>query len=92
MTEPITVTGPDADLVRALLADPHRNNHTLQIDEDGWTLQHPVIERVTGNLHDCHLGQETDQIRHLWGTQDVGRYTAWLTEGVIWTEPIGDPA
>lgn len=88
LPEAITVTGPDADLVRALLADPHRNDHILQLNHTGWTLQHPVIERVTGNLFDCHLGQEGDQLQHLWDTQEPGRYIAWLTEGEIWTEPI----
>jgi hypothetical protein len=87
----ITVSEADAELVRALLADPHRNDHILQIDETGWTLQHPLIERVTGNLFDCHLGQEQDQLRYLWGTQEPGRYVAWLTEGEIWTEPLSEP-
>lgn len=91
--EPITVTGPDADLVRALLADPHRNDHILQVDDTGWTLQHPVIERCTGELFDCHLGQETDQLSHLWDTHGTGRYVAWLAEGnIIWTEPIEESA
>lgn len=81
--------GADAELVTKLLADPHRNDHILQVDENGWTLQHPVIERVTGELFDCHIGQEHDQFNELWDTHDEGRYVAWLTEGVIWTEPLG---
>lgn len=84
--EPITVTGPDADLVRALLADPHRNDHILQINDLGWTLQHPVIERVTGQLFDCPLVRHEKQLADLWNSHSPGRYVTWLRDGVIWTD------
>jgi hypothetical protein len=78
--EPITVTGPDADLVRALLSDPHRNDHILQIDDTGWTLQHPVIERVTGDLFSCQISGNANLLGAAWDDDGnaEGRYRVWL--------------
>lgn len=27
--------------------------HMVRFDSEGWTIQHPVVERITGTLFDC---------------------------------------
>lgn len=36
-----------------LTDDDH--NHVIQFDENGWTIQHPLIERLKGSLFSCPM-------------------------------------
>lgn len=73
--------GPDLELVTKLLADPWRNDHIVQITDTEWVMQHPVIERVSGELFDCELGQQHEYFRELWNTGHEGKYRAWMQDG-----------
>lgn len=51
------------DNFRSLLAE-HRlavvelgdGRHIVELRDDGWTIQHPVGERIDGSLFDCKVG------------------------------------
>lgn len=43
---------PQPDAVHQLLA-VSRTDHTVEITEDGYTLKHPTLERVTDQLFTC---------------------------------------
>lgn len=47
---------PDPEAVTKLLAvKPETDHIVLFAEDDGFTLQHPVRERIAGNLFDCEL-------------------------------------
>lgn len=73
------------EIVFASLADPDEP-HIVVLNEDGFNMQHPLIERVTGTLFDCELHLELNED----GPGDLapGRYE--VHQGV-WTPTEGEP-
>jgi hypothetical protein len=54
---------PDAGAVHNLLNDPHLMDHLVKVIEQdgtvpGWTIRHPLVERIHDRLFQCHYGME----------------------------------
>ncbi|AGT12956.1 hypothetical protein KAYACHO_52 [Mycobacterium phage KayaCho] len=45
---------PNPRAVRSILADPH-TDHIVALSRDGFTLQHPLRERLDGGLFQCDV-------------------------------------
>jgi Family of unknown function (DUF6085) len=43
---------PKPDAAHKILQDQERE-HVLRLDDDGWTLKHPLRERLNSDLFDC---------------------------------------
>lgn len=55
--------------------DSHFDDHLIEFRNDGWTVQHPVAERIDGSLFDCHYAN--------WDAGDIGyrgRYVLTMDE------------
>lgn len=66
----------DANAYRALLAD---TRHQIKFDENGWVIQHPAAERISGTLFSCpsnDLGITLDDVP----AAGLGRYYLRLEE------------
>ncbi len=66
--------------------DAHFDDHLIEFRKNGWTVQHPVAERIEGSLFECRFAN--------WDGGDVGlrgRYVLYYDEdqGALC---IGDPA
>lgn len=49
--------------------------HEIEFRNDGWTVQHPISERLDGSLFDCDFAN--------WDAGDIGyrgRYTLYMDE------------
>lgn len=57
------------DLTRLILADPYRNDHLLHMDDTGWTLKHPIAERLNGELFECGFNLLSDALSSEWGDE-----------------------
>lgn len=69
---------PDPSAVDTILADPE-THHLVTITTGGFTVQHPLRERVAGDLHRCTVHT---QIAGLPGPPGLpGRYRVWDTDG-----------
>lgn len=44
--------------------DKHFDDHLIEFRNDGWTVQHPITERIDGSLFDCDLAH--------WDGADIG--------------------
>ena len=42
----------------------HFDDHVIEFRDDGWTVQHPIVERITGSLFDCDFAH--------WDAGDIG--------------------
>lgn len=74
----------DAIIDRYDLAE-HR--HLVRFTESGWTIQHPVAERMTGMLLDCDLAESCADLLVTPPSAGLGDY--WLTvEGLIPAEGL----
>jgi hypothetical protein len=54
------------ELARLILADPHHNDHMLHMDGTGWTLKHPIGERVNDELFHCSFNPLSDLLSQEW--------------------------
>lgn len=83
----VTCSAPDCpcpDAVFALLQDPE-TEHVVTIRENGFMVQHPLRERLNGDLHKCELHQE---LQALGGPPEKpGRYRAVPHEPDADSEP-----
>lgn len=74
------------DLLRqesVLQGDAHFDDHLIEFRNDGWTVQHPVIERIDGTLFDCRFAN--------WDMGDIGlRGRFVLVENELGELCIGD--
>lgn len=76
---------PRPSAVFELLQDLE-TEHVITIREDGFTVQHPLRERLDGALHECELHQE---LRALGGPpEEPGRYRATRHEPDLDSEPF----
>jgi hypothetical protein len=58
--------------VARLLASLNEHRHVIQFRDDGWTIAHPLPERLDGSLFDCPM---------IWRDDDPGvRGRFWLGE------------
>lgn len=64
----------DAIIDRYDLAE---DRHLVRFTEDGWTIQHPVAERMVGLLLDCNVHEEHTDL--LAGPPASGLGDYWLT-------------
>jgi hypothetical protein len=71
----------DAIIDRYDLAE---DRHLVRFTEAGWTIQHPVAERMVGLLLDCTV--HLDNARLLVEPPDSGLGDYWLTAGAL--EPV----
>lgn len=60
VTRPIRLSPEDEAMIIALLAE---ERHIVYFRDEGWTVQHPLRERLDGNLFDCEF---------TWGHGDPG--------------------
>lgn len=67
--------------------------HVIRFDADGWVIQHPLIDRLTGTLFDCELNEVaheqfrpgTHKHRGRWTCElDVGEGRVRLLEKLPW--------
>lgn len=66
---------PKWDAAHALLQD-REVRHVVQVGQAGWTVRHPLVERIDDELMVCGLHAHLDRIlRH--NRPPVGRY--WLS-------------
>lgn len=64
---------PTPTLVQELLAKPDQHVHLVKFDEDGYTVQHPLVERVrVEGLFACDLA---DEFRALREPPGIGMYS-----------------
>lgn len=85
------IDADDRDIPVKTIVDAHAGRHFIELRDDGWTIMHPLSERVDGSLFDCVVTVwpfEDD------GTRGVFEYipTTGATLGVEWTlgERLGD--
>lgn len=50
--------------VIAALTAPHADEHLIEFRNDGWTIQHPIAERLDGSMFDCPMAN--------WDGGDIG--------------------
>lgn len=79
---------PRPSAVDELLADGE-TEHIVTIREDGFTVQHPLRERLDDDLHECELHQEL-QAGGCMPAWELGRYRVHvLDDGRRWDlEPL----
>lgn len=77
---------PDPAAVDKILAD-EETNHIIELREDGYTIQHPLKERIDDGLFACNLQSAFSKAVVLHGEVplDLGRYRVVRYEG----EPEG---
>lgn len=71
------------ELARAIVADPHHADHILELREDGWTLKHPIAERIGNDLFKCPLAARAYLMREEWendANEDLGLYKVELED------------
>ena len=75
LTPPVRVA---LDLLRKEAVEQgeaHFDDHLIEFRNDGWTIQHPIIERIDGSLFDCPFAA--------WDGGDIGyrgRYVLYSDE------------
>lgn len=68
---------PDRDALAKILADPE-TEHVAVFDDTGFSVQHPLRERIDGELFDCDLWE---RLRNLSGPPDgQGRFRVTVRE------------
>ena len=73
---------PEAEVALDLLrkeserqGEGHFDDHLIEFRNDGWTIQHPISERIDGSLFDCQFA--------IWDGGDIGhrgRYVLYADE------------
>lgn len=58
-------------IAQKILADPLRYEHVVEFREDGWTIQHPVEERLVGSLFSCEFNKEAQLIGDVWANDSA---------------------
>lgn len=76
-------SGPDAELVTRLLADPHRNMHILDLTTTGWALQHPLAERINSDLFSCPLNTQGERFEQAFNLLGPGQYHVEYEAGEV---------
>lgn len=77
------------DLVRDLVADPMQHEHVIDVREDGgWTLRHPLSERLTEDLFSCVVAGRVNDLG-LDSMPEPGRYAVVL--GETWVDFVEKP-
>jgi hypothetical protein len=62
-------------------------DHLAQVTETGWTIQHPITDRLEGDLFGCPF----NELVHIAGEQGdlkPGRYKLWRDEHLLLWEEI----
>ncbi len=54
--------------------------HIIELRADGWTMQHPLACRLSGNLFDCPVNRAVEQQATAEPATGLGRYACWLHE------------
>lgn len=73
---------PEPDALERILADPRIHQHTVRLDEEGWTVRHPLIERLDDRLFTCSLNHYLSSDDALLNAMVPGEYEATLYDGV----------
>jgi hypothetical protein len=80
---------PDPHSVQKILGQPESHLDVVQIDEDGFSILHPLRERIEGNLFDCPVNR--DILARGAPPALPGKYRAWLGEdGILNLAPVKD--
>lgn len=83
---------PDARAAHKILADPEHTD-VVEFTEDGWTVLHPLKERLGGGLLSCRVHELCGQLP---GPPALGKYRATVGKGgdlvledipALWTPP-----
>lgn len=61
----------EVEQFRQLRDDLTERRHAVEFRDDGWTVQHPLHERLDGTLFDCRVG-----FGHLAEPPELGRF--WI--------------
>ena len=72
---------PDPMAVQKILSQPEFHLDVVQIDEDGFSILHPLRERIGGNLFDCPVNR--DILARGAPPALPGKYRAWMGEDGI---------
>jgi hypothetical protein len=79
------VTCPRPDAVATLLED-RETEHVVVFDNDGWTVRHPLRERLDDALLICRIHNDIDQLRG--PPAQLGTYRAWKQDDKwVWSGP-----
>ena len=79
---------PHPAVIDELLTDPD-TAHTVQLDPDDFTLQHPLLECLDGSLFDCRVHAAI--AAHDGPPADPGRYRVRLDGAALVLTPIPSP-
>lgn len=60
--------------VAKIEGDSHFDDHLIEFRNDGWTVQHPISERIDGTLFDCEFNWDGGDIGYR------GRYKLYHDE------------
>lgn len=71
---------PDPAAVSKILADAE-TEHIVEIRSDGFSIQHPLRERINGRLYDCPLHEEL--VTQGGPSKKPGRYRAILNRKTL---------
>lgn len=74
------VTCPRPGAAAVILADP-QTEHVVEFTAQGFTIRHPLRERLDDALFDCNL---TDEVAGVNYPPTLGRYQARLSAAVGW--------
>lgn len=73
---------PDTDAANRLLNDPHITDHLVKVNGDGWTIRHPLAERVDNRLFRCPYGYEL-------ASQRAANRNLWPGTYLLDQSPVG---
>ena len=81
---------PNPNAVQAIL-DHNEPNHIVRIEEEGWVIKHPLLERVEDRLFDCEVGRTLAMLpppRNHWRPGD---YEVTINDDGSWNwKKLGD--
>jgi hypothetical protein len=69
---------PDPMAVQKILSQPESHLDVVQIDEDGFSILHPLRERIDGSLFDCPVNRRLALLEE--PPAPPGRYLAVMGE------------
>jgi hypothetical protein len=78
------VVCPDPRALEKVLSDPRLHQHIVRLDEDGWTVRHPLIERIDDRLFTCSLNHYLSSDDVLLNAMVPGEYVAKQYDGVAY--------
>jgi len=70
---------PNPGAVTHILSD-QETEHVAEITDDGWTLKHPLRERLGGDLFACEMGRKMTAVQESERSMAAGRWRLTLTE------------